>query len=133
MGAMFEHYDLTSRKAVFHALQTAKARGGTSIATEHLLLGLAQADPGLVAAVHKSSGSSGAALAAEIDRLAPAAAPEGSRPDLPLAPDALEVLRSAAEGGGTISTRRILGALLQNPGVARTALLNVGIQEQHLP
>ena len=130
-GCRLERYTLPARRAVANALAVAKQRGHPAIDTEDLLLGLNAADPGMLERIRLQVGFASNAIVLAIDRAAPARARSGQAPaGLPLSPHLKEVLdKAAADAADRVTTRHLLLALLNGPGVAGQVLREVGVSD----
>jgi ATP-dependent Clp protease ATP-binding subunit ClpC len=132
IGCTLWRMDLTARQAVSYALEAAQDRGAPAIDTEHLLLGVARADPELLQRVAKASGFEESALAHRVEELSPRKAKRADAgSSLPLtarANDAMELTRIRMFG--ELTSADLLLALLKGEGVAAQVLKELGVTER---
>jgi ATP-dependent Clp protease ATP-binding subunit ClpC len=134
---MFERYTEHARRVIFFARYEASQTGGSEIDTEHLLLGLLHQSPGLVMRLREPEQFE--RLTSEVRKAAEVRFGGPKLPtnvDMPLAPDARNVLTSAAEEADRmhqkhIGTEHLLLALLsEKDGFAATLLNRFGIDSK---
>ena len=124
---MFERFSDGSRRAIVLAQAAAIDLGHRTIATEHLLLGVARAEPGAAAEVLAEQGATPDRLQDALRQVVPpgAAAGTGQVPFTPAAKKTIELsLRECLRlGGDAIDTGHLLLALLHHPGDEVDAVL----------
>ena len=131
---MFERYTELARRAIFYARYEAAQLGSAYIETDHLLLGLVFADPGLMTRL------GGAADRESLRQQVAAQYPGGKKVtvsvDLPLSKDCRRVLEFAKEEARELQHDRIdpehllLGILRQEKSFAAGVLQRMGISPE---
>ena len=129
---MFDRYTETARRAVFFARYEVSQLGGTQMDTQHLLLGILQADRPLALGLLKTT--------VAIDAIRERIRAESSHPekpatsvDLPLSADCKRVLEHAADESKRLNHEHIgpahllLGMLRETSGIALKILLEAGV------
>jgi len=130
---MFERYTERARRALFFARYEASQMGGTSIETEHLLLGLLRESKGVVGIVFSRSHLTLDRVAAELDRRSPARKKLSTSEEIPFSAGAKHVLLFAAEEADRLLHRHIgpehllLGLLREDRSVGASILRQHGL------
>jgi quinol monooxygenase YgiN len=125
---MFERYTEPARRVLFFARYEASQLGSTSIATEHLLLGLLREGKGPASRIFDRAGVDAVAVHVEIVDAAADRPKLATSVEIPIAPDAKRVLQHAAdEADGLrhphIGTEHLLLGLLREPESPAGAIL----------
>jgi uncharacterized protein YbbC (DUF1343 family) len=127
---MFERYTEKARRVIFFARYEASQFGASAIEPEHLLLGVAREDPGLLKGFTEGERVTAETLRAEIQARVKALEKIHTAVELPLAAETKRVLaytheESQALGHKHIGTEHILLGLLREPSTLAARILSV--------
>jgi ATP-dependent Clp protease ATP-binding subunit ClpC len=125
---MFERYTESARRVLFFARFEAGQLGGTSITTDHMLLGLTREAKGVICEVFAVSHVSLKSIRHEIERRSPPGEKTAATTGIPFSDDVKTMLRYAAEEADRlmhpyIGTEHLLLGLLRADGSSAAATL----------
>ena len=131
---MFERYTESARRALFFARYEVTQLGGTSIETEHLLLGLIRENKGIVARILARSQVSPNDIRKEVESRSVLRQKIATSAEIPFGAEMKRVLQFAAEeadrlGHSEIGPEHLLLGLLREEGsVAASLLTTLGLR-----
>ena len=125
---MFERFTERARRVLFFARYEVSERGGMSIETEHLLLGLLHEAKGISARVLSTPPLSMEAIRSEIERRSPLRKAVAESVEIPFSEDSKRVLQYSAEeadrlGHAYVGPEHMLIGLLREDGSMAAAIL----------
>jgi len=132
----FDQFTDLSRRATELAHEEAAAFGHDYVGTEHLLLGIAGCESGVLMDVLRKWQTDGASLRAEVEKMVGPGHNRKSARDLPYTPRSQKALSLAAQqakdfGHSFITPEHIfLGLLLEQEGLASLVLRKLGINAE---
>jgi ATP-dependent Clp protease ATP-binding subunit ClpC len=133
---MFERFTERARRVLFFARYEVSERGGMSIETEHLLLGLVREGNGISARLLTTPPVSAEAIRAEVERRSPLRKPVAESVEIPFSEQCRRVLEYSAEEADRLRhsyvgpEHMLIGLLREEGSVAATILRELGLEPE---
>src|ERR1051326_6259297 len=128
---MFERYTERARRSIFFARKFVSEYGSAIIETEHLLLGMLEADPNVIRLLLPSK--TAAQIRAEVEKGGVKKPEVPTHIDVPLSDENVQILTFASEEVDTLGHHRgdiahlVAGMLREEKGVAGHILRSAGL------
>lgn len=129
-----ENFALSARQTLELAPEEARRFRHDFVGTEHVLLGLARSQSGIVSNVLRRLGVSSEAIRSEIEKVVSLGATQGTAPQIPFTPRARKALQLAADQARALNQPCVnaghifLGLIQEGSGVAALVLSNLGVR-----